>query len=350
MTDAVASAISRTITCSGCGTEVAASLLSCPVCHRLVHGQALKDLAARADAAAAAGDVRESLAAWRSSLDLLPPGSRQYTAVTQRIETLSHQVEAAGSAPAPPLPQSGWWKWLAGLGPIGLLIWKFKFLIVAVLGKGKLLLLGLTKASTLLSMFATVGLYWSLWGLWFAVGLVVSIYVHEMGHVAALRRYGIAASAPMFIPGLGAMVRLKQRPVGPREDARIGLAGPVWGLGAALAALATALLGGGPMYSAIAHVGAWINLFNLTPVWQLDGGRAFASLSPPHRWIATAAIALAWALTGDGIVLLVLVVAAWRSLAADKEVKPDSGALLLFVAVTLALALVFRYTPKNALP
>lgn len=337
------------ITCGGCGTDVAASLLSCPVCHRLVHGQALRDLTARAEAAAAAGDLRESLAAWRSALDLLPPGSRQHAAVAQRLETLSNQVEASGTAPAPPVPTTGAWKWLAGLGPLGLVLWKFKFLIVAVASKGKLLLLGLTKTSTLLSMFATIGLYWSLWGLWFAVGLVVSIYVHEMGHVAALRRYGIAASAPMFIPGFGAMVRLKQRPAGPREDARIGLAGPLWGLGAALAALLVAALGGGPMYAAIAHVGAWINLFNLTPIWPLDGGRAFASLTPAHRWLATAAVALAYALTNDGIVLLVLAAAVWRSFAPDRTVKSDNGALLLFVAVTLALALVFRLTPRAGL-
>ena len=332
-------------TCNGCGTDVAATLLACPACHRLVHTDTLKDLAARAERATAAGDLREALLAWRASLDLLPPASRQYAAIAQRAEALSNQVEAAGTTAAPPLPAAGRWKWLAGLGPLGLLIWKFKFLLVAVLSKGKLLLLGFTKAGTLFSMFATVGLYWTIWGLWFAVGLVLSIYVHEMGHVAALRRYGIAASAPMFIPGLGALVRLKQRLIGPREDARVGLAGPVWGLGAALAALAIGHLGGGPMFLAIARVGAWINLFNLTPVWQLDGSRAFASLTRSHRWLATGAVAIAYALTGDGLVLLVLLVAVWRSVAADPEVKPDYGALGLFVAVTLALALVFRFTP-----
>jgi Zn-dependent protease len=341
----IASPDTRT-TCAGCGTDVAATLLSCPVCHRLAHAETLKLLAARADGAAASGDLRDALVAWRSSLDLLPPDSRQYASIAQRVEALSNQVEAAGTTAAPRLPESGRWKWLAVLGPIGLLIWKFKFLVVAILSKGKLLLLGLTKAGTLLSMFATVGVYWSLWGLWFAVGLVLSIYVHEMGHVAALRRYGIAANAPMFIPGLGALVRLKQRPIGPREDARVGLAGPVWGLGAALAALAIGLLGGGPMFLAIAHVGAWINLFNLTPVWQLDGSRAFASLTRSHRWLATGAIAIAYALTGDGIVLLVLLVAIWRSFASNDDVRSDSGALALFVAVTLALASVFRFTPE----
>jgi Zn-dependent protease len=332
-------------TCGGCGTEVAATLLSCPVCHRLVHGETLKALAARAEAAARNGELREALVAWRSSLELLPPGSRQHAAIAQRVEDLSKQVEAAGATAAPALPESGRWKWLAALGPIGLLLWKFKFLVVAILSKGKLLLLGLTKAGTLMSMFATVGLYWTLWGLWFAVGLVISIYIHEMGHVAALRRFGIAASAPMFIPGLGAVVRLKQSPVGPREDARIGMAGPVWGLGAAVAAWTIGVLGGGPMYNAIAHTGAWINMFNLMPIWQLDGSRAFASLTRPHRWIAVAALAVAWAITQDGIVLLVLLVALARSLAPTDNIKPDAGALTLFVVVALALAVVFRYTP-----
>src|SRR5678816_1406719 len=46
-----------------------------------------------------------------------------------------------------------------------------------------------------LSMLLAFGVYWTAWGMWFALGLVLSIYVHEMGHVVALRRYGIAATA-----------------------------------------------------------------------------------------------------------------------------------------------------------
>src|SRR5207253_3148688 len=108
---------------------------------------------------------------------------------------------------------------------------------LVLLSKVKFLLLGLTKASTIISMFAFFGLYWSTFGWPLALGLVVSIYIHEMGHVAMLRRLGIASSAPMFIPGVGALVMLKQHVDDPRTDARIGLAGPVWGLGAGLAAL-----------------------------------------------------------------------------------------------------------------
>jgi Zn-dependent protease len=86
-----------------------------------------------------------------------------------------------------------------------------------------------TKASTFASMFAFFGVYWSAYGWPLALGLVMSIYIHEMGHVVRLRRLGIAAGAPRFIPGVGAVVMLKQHVSDPLIDARIGLAGPLWG-------------------------------------------------------------------------------------------------------------------------
>src|SRR6266700_3685180 len=82
---------------------------------------------------------------------------------------------------------------------------------LVLIGKIKFLLLGLTKASTFISMFAFFGVYWSIYGWPLALGLVVSIYVHEMGHVAMLRKLGIESGAPLFIPGMGALVMLKQR-------------------------------------------------------------------------------------------------------------------------------------------
>ena len=78
-------------------------------------------------------------------------------------------------------------------------------LALFLLTKGKLLLFGLSKGTTFLSMLAALGVYWTLWGWKFALGFVLSIYVHEMGHVAAMKRFGLAATAPMFIPGFGAL-------------------------------------------------------------------------------------------------------------------------------------------------
>jgi Zn-dependent protease len=330
--------------CPGCGTEVGGSLLACPACHRLVHADRLKVLAAEAASAAERQDVIAELTAWRASLDLLPEGSRQYTTIASRVSELSRTTDARlrqGSGADAQAP-SGRWKWLAALGPIGLLLWKFKFLIVAVASKGKLLVLGLTKASTFTSMLLAFGVYWTQWGMWFAFGFVLSIYVHEMGHVAALRRYGIAASAPMFIPGVGALVRLKQRPVDPREDARIGLAGPIWGLGATLVAYAGALAGGGALWMAVAHVSAWINLFNLLPIWQLDGGRGFAALSTEQRWMATASLGAGWFICGDGLLVLLMLVAFLRAAAGQAPPSPDRPALVQYVGLVLALSLLVR--------
>ena len=126
-------------------------------------------------------------------------------------------------------PKQQRYKWLAGLGAFGAMLAKFKWAALFLLGKGKVLLVGLTQAKTFLSMAVALAVYASVYGWKFALGLIVSIYIHEMGHVVWLRRYGIAATAPMFIPGLGALVRLKQYPANPAEDARVGLAGPIWG-------------------------------------------------------------------------------------------------------------------------
>ena len=87
------------------------------------------------------------------------------------------------------------------------------------------------------SMIVSVGAYALLGGWWFGLGLVLLIFVHEMGHVLELRRQGVPASAPLFIPGVGAFVRMHQNAATPREDAEVGLAGPWWGLGSAAVAL-----------------------------------------------------------------------------------------------------------------
>jgi len=301
----------------------------------LVHADELKRLAAEAEEASRSGDGSAALARWREALDLLPPDSRQHQIIWEKVTELSRQVsEVAG------IEQNSqrWLKAASGLGVAGLILWKFKFLLVFLLTKAKLLVFGLTKASTFLSMLLSLGVYWAAWGWKFALGLVVSMYVHEMGHVAALRRFGIKATAPMFVPGLGAFVRLKQYPSNAREDARVGLAGLLWGMGAAIAAYLTYLGTGWGSWAAIARVGAWINLFNLMPIWQLDGGRGFRALSRGERWIAALALAAMWSWTGEGLLVLLLLVAVGRALAGQEAASPDRIALFQFVLLVLVLS------------
>ena len=356
--------------CEGCGSELAPSLLSCPHCQRLVHGEELKRLAAEAEEATRAGHVTGAMEQWRRALELLPPSSRQHSIITAKLEALAGQL-GAWTGPAPvstttPGPEQGAEQpasgigregvagssgtarpsasgsrgkaILTGAGAIGLLIWKFKFVAALLLTKGKLLLLGLTKASTLLSMMASLGVYWTQWGWKFALGVVVSIYIHEMGHVAALRKCGLPASSPMFIPGVGAFVRLKQRPSSPREDATIGLAGPVWGLAGVIVTWMVALAASWPSWSAIAHVAAWVNLFNLVPVWQLDGSRGFGALSRGQRWLVVGAIAAMWFFTAEGLLLLLLIVAGGRTLIERGASTPDRSALTCFLAMVVVLS------------
>ena len=322
--------------CPECGTRWSANTLSCPRCRRLVHGARLKQLARDATSAKARDDASAELSLRREIVQLLPQGSKQHASALARARELSKVVSKSGGQS--PKTKRKMPKWLAALGGVGLLIWKFKFAAVFILTKGKFLLLGLTKWQTFLSMALAMGVYWTIWGWPFAVGLVLAIYVHEMGHVAALRHYGIAATAPMFIPGVGAFVRLKQAPLSPIEDARIGLAGPLWGLGAVFASYGLFVVTGEPIFAAIARAGAWLNLFNLVPVWQLDGARAFAALTRKQRWWAAAGLFALWFLTGDFLLLIVGAVAVFRAWKGAAPREPDTRGLIAFLLVAAALA------------
>ncbi len=327
------------LACPTCGTEIAPGLLACPGCRRLVHAVRLKPLAAEAERAEREGDANAALVAWREALELLPPGTRQRQVIEARIAELGLRVDSNAGIAARPQSRDlapgseegaarGTWASAAGIGA----------LLLMGLSKAKFLLLGLTKASTFLSMFAFLAIYWAAFGWWFALGIVLSIYIHEMGHVAALLRYGIKASAPLFIPGLGAVIRLQQTLGDPRQDARVGLAGPVWGLGAAVASFGLFLVSREPVWAAVAHMGALINLFNLMPIWQLDGGRAFRAFSRPQRWLAATAVAVAWSLTDDGLLLLILLVAGFRAAFDRPSTRPDVRSLVLYVGLVAVLS------------
>jgi Zn-dependent protease len=305
------------MTCPQCATELPPNLLVCPSCRALVHSAELKTLAAQAEAETAAGRLTEALTHWRRALELLPPNSAQHTAITQKVNQIVLHLDKTGGAPAPAKKGFGNKGWALGIVA----------LLISVLSKGKALLFGLTKASTFFSMLLSIGVYWNVFGWKLAVGLIISIYIHEIGHVYLLHRYGIKATAPMFIPGLGALIRQKQYPASPYEDARVGLAGPIWGLAAAGACYVIHLATGYQIYAAIAQWGALINLFNLLPVWQLDGSHAFRALSKTER-IAIAALCalMAW-VTAQGFLWLIALVGGFRAFQKD---APQKGELRSF--------------------
>jgi Zn-dependent protease len=335
-------------TCEHCRSELGPALLVCPGCQRLVHATRLAMLSGEAEAAEREQRRDDAVGAWRQALELLPPDSRQAGIIRERVATLRREKPSSRETSAERASRSGGWTAGALVGGAALL-WKFKFVVAFVLTKGKLLLLGLAKAPTALSMLASIGVYWTIYGLWLAVGFIAAIYVHEMGHVAALTRYGVPASAPMFIPGLGAFVRAEHMPANVSEQARIGLAGPLWGLGATGAALLGYLASGNLLWAAIAHLSALINLFNLVPIWQLDGSRGFVALSRYQRWLFVLALAFAYLATQEGLLVLVLIVAAGRALIETAPQEPDHGALGLFAALVVGFSVIAVSLPTPAM-
>ncbi|MFZ5443181.1 MAG: site-2 protease family protein, partial [Myxococcota bacterium] len=259
-----------TRTCSSCGTAAPEHFVACPKCHALFHAQRLAELHADAEARAQQGDALGALERLRAMLPLLPPASTQAGGVRARIATLE------GGATATP-PRRGW---LAALAAG----------VVALVTKGKLLLLGLTKLPTLLTFVASLLLRGDASvGPWLVV--LGSIYVHEMGHTFAFWRYGIQVSAPMFVPGFGAFVRGASYPQHPSAVGDVALSGPLWGAIAGVGVLVTGWLGGWSWLIGAAVLVAEVNVFNLFPVWQLDGSRAVAVLSRAQTlWLAVVAL------------------------------------------------------------
>lgn len=166
--------------------------------------------------------------------------------------------------------------------------------LAVLAGKAKILLLALTKvkAVTMLgTMFISIAAYALAFGWPFAVGFVLLLFVHEMGHIIQLRREGVEASAPIFIPFLGAVIAAKSMGEDAAAEARVGLAGPILGTVGTLIPLAIWLATGSDLWRALAYIGFFINLINLLPVLPLDGGRAMAVLGP-MVWIVGILIAV----------------------------------------------------------
>jgi Zn-dependent protease len=200
-------------------------------------------------------------------------------------------MEAEHTYPLPAPGRSGrplWKRAGSALAALGLLLAKFATKLKALLLLAPKLKLFTTSASMLVSIAA----YSLIWGWRFAAGFVLLLLVHELGHVFQLRREGIPASAPMFIPFLGAAVAMKEMPKDAAAEARVGLAGPVLGSLGALVPLGLYALTGEDLFKALAFMGFFLNLFNLLPVLPLDGGRAMAALSP-WMWLAGLALLLA---------------------------------------------------------
>jgi Zn-dependent protease len=237
----------------------------------------------------------------------------------------------------------------SGLAALGALIAKF-FAVI----KGGLLLI--PKAKLLLTLgtaLVSVVLYSLVFGWWFAVGFVVLLFVHEMGHVIQLRREGIKATAPVFVPFLGAVVGMKQMPGDALAEARVGLAGPILGTAGAAVCFAIAEATGSSMLRALAYVGFLINLINLVPLTPFDGGRAMAAMAPVMWFIGLGVMVFLLLVTHNSFLLIFVLFGGYDTYrrwklrktgspqqAAYYRVAPHARVLVGVVYVGLIVALV----------
>ena len=169
---------------------------------------------------------------------------------------------------------------------------------------------GILKFKFLFGLFISFGAYVWFGGLWFGVGLIGLIFVHEMGHWLEAKRQGLPVSAPLFIPFLGASIFLKEHPASAWKEFQLAIAGPLLGSLGALGVYAVAVAEDSNKLRAIAFLGFFINLFNLLPVVPLDGGRIVAAIHPA-LWVLGLVGLLALVLfRPNGILVLILVFAA----------------------------------------
>jgi Zn-dependent protease len=217
------------------------------------------------------------------------------------------QPQTLLTAPAAEEPKTSH-KLRKALGPIsvGLLI-ALKFF-----GKIKLLLIPLAKFGVPIlktggTMILSIGVYAMTWGWRYAVGFVLLIFVHELGHLIAARRLGLNVGAPVFIPFMGAFIALKDAPRDAWIEAWVGIGGPLLGTAGAILCEGLFLVTGNPLFRALAYTGFLLNLFNLAPIGFLDGGRIVTALSP-WLWLVGLAVLLALIVIRPGLLLVIILV------------------------------------------
>jgi Zn-dependent protease len=189
--------------------------------------------------------------------------------------------------------------------------------MIAAKGKSLLVLLkALPMGKALISsgsMLLYLWVYAARFGMRFALGFLVLLFLHEMGHAHAIRRYGLKAGWPVFIPFLGAMIALKEPPPSADADADISFGGPLWGTIASYGSVVLYFVTHSPLFLALAGTGFFLNMFNLTPMRPLDGGAIAEVFSRKARILGVLVVLGLFAMTPASPALWMLLMAIPRA-------------------------------------
>ncbi|HEY6537570.1 MAG TPA: site-2 protease family protein [Candidatus Dormibacteraeota bacterium] len=215
-----------------------------------------------------------------------------------------------------------------------------------------LLKLGAFKG-TLITMVVSVVVYSIFFGWVFALGFVLLILVHEMGHYLTARRLGLAVSAPVFIPLFGALINMRRAPASVEQEATMALAGPALGTAAAWACVLVGAAQNSEFWAALGYLGCVLNLFNLIPASPLDGGRVTAAVSKWANLVGLGLLALyaVWAFRSgtalSPVIAIIVVFAIFGTVSRFRQARRHPEYLAvpihrrwLFLGAYLAIVLV----------
>ncbi len=315
-------------TCPRCGRALAPGALECGQCKSLLHADQVEQYAAHARVREAHGDLQQAREYWLACLPLLPTQPQHAGWVRQHIQELDSAIHSSQPAQPGSQPRSRWAEKLGPLGPILLALWKIK---------------------PLLSFVAFFGFYWQIWGASFGLGFAMLVLIHEMGHFIDIKRRGLPADMPMFLPGLGAYVRWNALGVPLETRAAISLAGPLAGFFAAAICAVLWFQTGYGLWAALARTSAWFNALNLVPLWIFDGSKGILPLNRLERVVVLLVSAgLGYAL-GEWVFGLVAIGAGVRLFTRDVPSDHNNSIAAYFVAVITGLAIVLWRIPGHGL-
>lgn len=178
----------------------------------------------------------------------------------------------------------------------------------------------LTTGGTMIISMATYAL---VFGWQYAVGFVLLLFFHEMGHFMAARQRGLEVGAPTFIPFVGAWIQMKKLPHDVHTEAYVGIAGPLVGTLASVACYGLARGNGSQLLLALSYSGFMLNLFNMIPISPLDGGRITAIISP-KVWLLGAPLLAALFLYNPSPMLILIAILAFPQI--KLALQKDAGA------------------------
>ncbi len=224
--------------------------------------------------------------------------------------------------------------------------WRWLMLPLILLTKSKAFLSALkafkaVKALKPMVTMATMALsafvYSFMWGIWFAIGFVIMLFIHEMGHVIAMKIKKLPTSGPVFIPMLGAVIFAPEFK-GKQTEAFVGYGGPLLGgIAAVLLFIIWAIL---PvqyeLLLVLSYIAAIVNLFNLVPIRPLDGGRVTQVIGGWFKWIGFALLLIITIVVHQPHILLI-----WLIVISDLRVNSKFKLVTGFACQAIMMILMF---------